>query len=120
MDSTPLTEEERALLSARADAFHAALARGDGGDWNHYVAELPEHFRRIMLSELAIIDLVERWKNGETPLVEDYVARFPELGPVEEVPRALIVEECRCRARAGEQPSLDSYRSRFPRQFADI
>ena len=32
----------------------------------------------------------------------------------------LIFEECRCRAKAGDQPDPDSYRPRFPAQFPAI
>jgi serine/threonine protein kinase len=120
MSSPTLTDDERAQLSARADEFHAALARGGVGDWGPYLAGLPDALRRAVLTELVIIDLIHRWGRGDRPLVEEYLARFPELGPKDRLPAALILEECRCRAKLGEQPSAETYRERFPAQFAEI
>jgi serine/threonine protein kinase len=120
MTSTPLTDEERSKLSARADEFHAALARGGVGDWGPFLAGLPETLRRAVLAELVIIDLMHRWSRGERPLVEEYVARFPELGPADRVPGAVIVEECRCRVKAGDVADPESYRARFPAQYPAI
>src|SRR5262249_35354986 len=49
--------------------------------------------------------------------VEEYIARFPELGPMDSIPSQIIVEECRCRAKAGEQYAVTRYRDRFPIQY---
>jgi serine/threonine protein kinase len=49
--------------------------------------------------------------------VEEYVAKFPELGPIDKVPPQIIVEECRCRAKAGERYDAERYRDRFPVQY---
>ena len=120
MTAPQLTDAERALLSARADEFHAALARGAVGDWEKYLAGLTGAVRRMVLTELVLIDLMHRWGRGEKPLVEEYVARFPLLGTPDQVPAVLILEECRCRAKAGDHPDPESYRSRFPAQFPAI
>jgi serine/threonine protein kinase len=120
MTSPPLSDEDRSKLSARADEFHAALARGGVGDWGPFLAGLPDTLRRAVLAELVIIDLIHRWSRGERPTVEEYAARFPELGPADRVPGAVIVEECRCRAKAGEVVAPESYRARFPAQYPSI
>ncbi|WP_439622110.1 protein kinase domain-containing protein [Gemmata sp.] len=120
MGSLPLSDEDRAQLSARADEFHAALARGGATDWDKYLAGLPDRVRPAVLTELVIIDLGFRWANGERPKVEDYVARFPEFGPVERVPAAVVLEEHRCRMKAGERPDPDAFRHRFPAQYPAI
>jgi serine/threonine protein kinase len=115
--SSSLSDEERALLSVRADEFHAALARGAASDWRPFLAGLPERLRLPVLTELVILDLIHRWEQGQRPEVEEYVARFPELGPADRVPPALVVEECRCRVKAGQRYDIDSYRDRFPAQY---
>jgi hypothetical protein len=120
MGSLPLSEEDRAQLSARADDFHAALVRGGVTDWGKYLAGLPGHIRQKVLDELVIIDLGHRWRHGEQPRVEDYLERFPEFGPPERVPASVILEEHRCRMRAGERPDPESFRERFPAQFPAI
>src|SRR5262245_30575906 len=92
MGTVPLSDSDRVQLSARADEFHAALIRGAAGDWEKFLAGLPEHVRPAVWAELVIIDLAHRWERGERPRVEDYVARFPEFGPVERVPDAVVLE----------------------------
>jgi hypothetical protein len=120
MAHQPLSDDDRTLLSARADEFHAALANGAVTDWERYVAGVPERVRRAVLAELVIIDLGFRWPRGERPRVEDYVARFPELGPVDRVPAAVVLEEHRCRMKAGEAADPDAFRARFPAQYPEV
>ena len=112
--SSPLSDDDRAQLSARADEFHEALRKGAGSDWKPFLADLPERMRRPVLIELVIIDLIHRWENRERPEVEDYLAKFPELGPRDQVPGHIIVEECRCRAKAGEQYSVEALSRSLP------
>jgi hypothetical protein len=118
--SFPLTDDERAQLSARADSFHAALVRGEVGDWRHYLDGVSDRVRAALLPELVIIDLVRRWDRGERPEVEEYVRRFPDFGPADRVPAAVILEECRCRVKAGEVLDTAAYQSRFPTQFPAV
>jgi serine/threonine protein kinase len=115
--TSPLSDDERALLSMRADEFHAALARGAGSDWEPFLKGLPEQVRLAVLNELIIIDLISRWERKERPEIEEYVARYPEYGPIERVPNAAILEEYRCRKKAGERYDIARYQSRFPVQF---
>jgi serine/threonine protein kinase len=75
---------------------------------------------RVVLLELVKIDLEYRWRHGNTIRLEDYLARFPNLGSVGDLPVPLIHEEYRVRSRYGDRPSLDSYRERFPGQFAEL
>jgi tetratricopeptide (TPR) repeat protein/tRNA A-37 threonylcarbamoyl transferase component Bud32 len=96
--------------------------------------------RRELLEEMVKIDLEYRWQragnralvpaspskdvNGrqappdagalpEQPHLEDYVARFPELGPVERLSVELIGEEYRVRQRWGDRPGHAGYAARF-------
>jgi serine/threonine protein kinase len=50
------------------------------------------------------------------PRLEDYVRRYPELGPLEQVSPAIIGEEYRARQRWGDRPAHDDYLARFRRQ----
>ncbi len=92
--------------------------------------------RREFLIELAMIDLERRWKHSsdahsdqETvddttiasspplsakPRLEDYVARYVDLAPIEELPIDLVTHEYQVRHRWGDQPGHDEYRRRFP------
>ena len=109
-----------AQLSMVADAFHAARQKGNVDDWAYYLDAVPEHLRRAALVELVIIDLEYRWREGETPCIEDYLHRFPLLGPREAVPDELILEEVRCRRQAGQAVGLQDIAQRFPHQFPRI
>lgn len=113
----PLSDDERLQLSVRADQFHAALVQGTGSDWEPFLTGLQDQARLAVLTELVIIDLIYRWENKERPEIEEYIARFPELGPRDKVPSTAIVEEYRCRMKAGERYDLSRYESRFPVQF---
>lgn len=118
--NSSLTDTDRALLSARADQFFGALNRNDVDDWEPFLDGLSGATRIAVLTELVIIDLGFRWGKGEKPTVELYVDRFPELGPLDRVPAALIREEHRCRAKAGDPVRAQEYRDRFPVQFDAI
>jgi serine/threonine protein kinase len=47
------------------------------------------------------------------PRVEDYVARYPALGPLSELPIDLIEEEFSVRHLFGDRPGIEEYVSRF-------
>jgi serine/threonine protein kinase len=119
--TTPLSDEERAQLSMRADEFHSVLIHGGSAeDWTPFLAGLQGRVRRAVLTELTILDLIHRWEKKERPEVEEYVRRHPELGPIDEVPNSVIVEEFRCRVKAREQYEISRYQQRFPVQFPQI
>jgi serine/threonine protein kinase len=113
-------QDHDAQLSMVADAFHAAREKGRVDDWTLYLAAVPEHLQREALVELVIIDLEHRWREGENPCIEDYIHRFPLLGPPEAVPDPLIIEEFRCRRQAGQAVALQDIARRFPVQFPRI
>jgi serine/threonine protein kinase len=120
MTSTPEPWDPDAQISMAADAFHAARQKGSVADWTIYLAAVPEHLRREALAELVIIDLEFRWREGEKPCIEDYIHRFPLLGPLEAVPDQLIIEEYRCRREAGQAVTLQEIERRFPLQFPRV
>jgi serine/threonine protein kinase len=78
--------------------------------------------RRESLEELVKIDLQYRWSQpaGQAaPLrwrLEDYVARYQELGRLEQLSCALIGEEYRVRHWWGDRPAIAEYEARFPQQ----
>ncbi len=116
-----LTSDEQIQLSARADAFHSALRRGGvGADWKEHLEGLEGPVRVAVLIELAILDMGHRWQKGERIGVEEYVGRFPELGPLDAISPKLITEEFRSRVATGDSPGLSQFQTRFPVQFSAI
>ena len=101
-----------------------------------------EHSRRAQLEELLKIDLEYRWRRATgqakspvwgpdhdipgpdrvplRPLLEDYLAYFPELGPPEAISPVLIGEEYRVRHRWGDCPGHEEYANRFAFQCKDV
>jgi serine/threonine protein kinase len=96
----PLSPDEKALLSMRADEFQVALMQGAAsGDWSPYLEGVTPAVRRALLTELSVIELNHRWESGEQPSLDEYVERFPELGPRGSEP-ATLREEYERRAGA--------------------
>src|SRR5436190_1917568 len=119
-DRTQVNTDRRAVPAARADEFKAALARDGAPDWEPYLAGLSGTTREAALAEFVALDLAFRWQRGERPRLEGYLERFPEIGPLDRLPAALIREEARCRTAAGEQLDADDYGRRFPEQFPQL
>ncbi len=104
--------------------------------------------RQSLLVELVMIDLWYRWRRTrhgparvpaaagaalqgrtgevtvdalpERPLLEDYVRRYPELGPLEELPPIAIGEEYRARRQWGDRPTHADYAARFRSQADEV
>ncbi len=74
-------------------------------DWT-WINDAADRFERV-------------WKQGPRPRIEDYLAEVEEHRPA-----ALLVEllrvKCELRRRAGEEPGLEEYASRFPEHAARI
>jgi serine/threonine protein kinase len=71
---------------------------------------VPPDFDRAQLFE----DQSTRWRAGERPLVETYLAQHPFLREAPTLVLELIAHEVSLRLRCGEQPSLSEYTTRFP------
>ena len=105
----------------RIDAFLEALDAHGGA------ASLYPHRSRL-LAELVKIDMEYRWRGDESaarmgkdgPLLEHYLERFPELGPVERIPADLIGEEYRLRRRLGERLAHPDFLARFPGRDTEL
>src|SRR5262245_32084328 len=59
-------------------------------------------------------DLARRWRAGERPAVEDYLARYPELADRPEAAVELIYEELCLRQEGGEEGAAADVLRRFP------
>jgi tRNA A-37 threonylcarbamoyl transferase component Bud32 len=108
------------------DAFESRILRFEE-DWERkgpceiadyldHPAALTSQDRRRLLIELVCIDLEFLWRNpraDERMMLEGYAARFPELGPLDELPLELIGEEYRVRQHWGDRPTHAQFLSRF-------
>ncbi len=100
--------------------FREALELAPAADLDQFLPPPGERLRRLALAELIKIEMAFHWQRGLGPLLEDYLARYPELGPAAELDANLVYEEYRLRNLHGEHPTLDTYRSRFPQQYGAL
>jgi tetratricopeptide (TPR) repeat protein/predicted Ser/Thr protein kinase len=108
----------------------------------------PEQVRRRLLEELATLDLHYRWSTAQQlrdgtrgtapsldetqtqpgrslvlpplPTLDDYCRLYPVLGPLEELPLALILEEYCVRRGAGTAIDEDGFSRRFGKRAAEV
>jgi hypothetical protein len=66
------------------------------------------------LTLLLCRDQQQRWRNGERPRVEDYLARHPHLGVNTDCILQLLCGEFLLRQECGQTPAIEEYRERFP------
>lgn len=123
-------------LTIIRDRFEAAWASAAAPELADFLpADDFEVARNSVLIELVIFDLEHRWRANTLeaatlpphtaqfpakPTLEDYVARYPEIGPLELLPAELISEEYRVRRTWGDQPGHEEYLRRFPAQAAEV
>jgi len=67
------------------------------------------------LAAVVRVDLRERWRQGERPAAEEYLARFPRLAAVEEAAVDIVYAEFLAREKQGELPAVAEFAARFPR-----
>ncbi|OAI40614.1 hypothetical protein AYO40_04615 [Planctomycetaceae bacterium SCGC AG-212-D15] len=108
-------------LDAKLEAFEAAWQRGGVPALSAFLPPAADGPRIDLLHELIKLDLEYRWRpasKAERWLLEEYVRRFPELGPLAGLADDLIREEYGVRRAAGAQPEVGEYARRFGRSEA--
>jgi serine/threonine-protein kinase len=76
-DATPLPVQQR--VDAVCRCFEDAWLAGTRPRVEEFLNELPADERPVLLRELLGVEVAYRRQQGETPGVEEYRARFPEL-----------------------------------------
>jgi len=83
--------------------------------------------RSRLLLELICVDLEFRWRkqfsdqgSRERALLEGYAARYPELGPFDQLPLELIGQEYRVRCQWGDHPTHSDFLTRFRTRQEEI
>ena len=107
-------------IQTPVDRFKQAWQKGIPVALDSFLPPPGDPKRTGVLRELVGADLEMRWGRSLGILLEAYLERFPELGPASALPALLILEEYRVRQRHGDQPSLQTYQERFPKQFPEL
>jgi predicted ATPase/predicted Ser/Thr protein kinase len=115
---SPLAEDWVALKHA-VKRFEQAWRQAPRPGIDNYLP-IDAPLRSRVLIELVHIDLELRLKAGETALVEEYLARYPELTDDRAVTLGLIAAEYELRRRREPGLALDEYLQRFPQHHAAL
>jgi serine/threonine protein kinase/predicted ATPase len=115
---SPPIEDWSALKDA-VQRFEDGWRQGIRPAINEYLPA-SDPLRSRVLIELVHIDLELRLKAGEAARVEEYLARFPELGGERAITLDLIVAEHELRRRRESGLTLDDYVERFPQYRAEL
>lgn len=110
------------LLQELLERFEKAWQESDSVNLADYLPPSGASLRPYALHELIKTDLAIRWKRGQFVVLDFYVEKFPELGPLAELPLDLILEEFHVRHlyASHDPPSLEEYERRFPKQFPEL
>jgi serine/threonine-protein kinase len=99
--------------------FEYAWRRGERPEIDEYLpTNDPERVPKLV--ELIHVELECRLKHGETPRVEDYLKRYPELTADPAVVLDLIVAEFQVRRRTDTTVTPAEYLERFPQFSAQL
>jgi serine/threonine protein kinase/sugar lactone lactonase YvrE len=109
---TQLSEPDRLALESRLVDFDLTWT---GGALDEQARALSDpRLRRAALIEMIKIDLERRWRQGARPRLEEYLARYPELGGDQGPPADLLWSESQVRGQFGEAAGYADYAVRFP------
>ncbi len=120
------------IVDALCQRFERDWMDGSDPEIRDFLSGSPPKLRRALLLELLQIDLERRWQASASgsktssagiahdPLLEDYVAAFPELGAVDQLPIEAVMTEFRVRWSWGDRPGLEHYVSRFGDRSAEL
>lgn len=108
---TTFTSQQSAGLHGVVARFEDACRAGAAPEIDAFLPA-DGSIRRRALIELICIDLEHRCQDGQSPRVEDYLQRYPELDDQEAL-RQLVAAECRAR-RLDSSAAMSDYQCRFP------
>ena len=107
-------------VGTRLESFVAAWESGIVPSIVDHLPGEPAASRRLVLVEMVKVDLEYRARAGQSPRVEDYAARHPELAEEDGPPVELICEEYHVRKSRGERVGLGDLCRRFPGRTREI
>jgi serine/threonine protein kinase len=115
-----LKTEDWQRLQLLAEMLEDAWEKTENVDLGQLLPPTEDPLRAVVLQEFVKTDLEIRWRKSRGWIMEDYLRRFPELGPAAAPPAELLYEEYRVRQLYGDSPPLASYQQRFPQSFEEL
>src|SRR5436309_5373142 len=92
----PLEPSDWDQVQKVANSFKKALQTTSAVDLERFLPR-PGRVRAWALVELVKVDLAFRWEHGRGVLLDHYLEKYPDLGPRQELPAALVYQEYRQR-----------------------
>jgi serine/threonine protein kinase len=118
--STATVEAAWNEVAERLEAFVAAWESGAAPAIADHLPAGPPARRRLVLVELVKVDLEFRARGPRPPLVEDYLAAFPELADADGPPVELLCEEYHVRRAHGAAADVANLCRRFPGRAVEL
>lgn len=115
MPDDALSLKQLEAIDSLVNRFEDAWDSGTPPEISAVLGEMSDadrSLRRRVLIDLIAIDLAKRW-NRTADKVEDYLAFWPELGTVDDVPVEIVVEEYQVRRRLGDPVPHQEFEQRF-------
>lgn len=90
--SPNLSDDLLRRIDQTCDEFETAWKSGSRPFVDDFLSDFPEQARMVLLKELLPIEIAWRQRSGETPTVESYLFRFPQLD--EHLLKTLLPSTC--------------------------
>src|SRR5437868_14597625 len=119
-NSKDLPPREWDRLESLVSRFERAWQEGEAVDLRHFLPPEGDALRLRALKELVLSEMEIRWRRGQRPLLEEYLARFPELNEQSTLHASLLAAEYQVRHRHGDRPPVAGYEERFPALFGSF
>lgn len=117
LPSTPPWLSGSALDEEAIKKFEHAWRNGERPNLADHLTDPDDH---ALLIELVHVELELRFRQQESPRIEDYLERFPVLETQPGALRDLLRAEIENRQRYSSTPDLQEYLHRFPQQQAIV
>ena len=123
-----LSRSVQRRIDLLCDRFEEAWQAGNVPSIGASLEEIELAARQELLQELVILDLGYRWSRPSDqdqpadppphdlparPLLDDYLAAFPELESLQQLPLSVLREELRVRERFDRCPNREEYAQHF-------
>src|SRR5260370_39720289 len=105
-DLGDLTQEEWESLQEKLDRFEKTWQQADAVDLNRFLPARGDRRRLVALEEFIKTELEIRWRKGQTPLLEEYLKRFPEVAEAPHLRTHLVCEEFGVRRPHRHKPDV--------------
>lgn len=107
---------QREIVEECVLAYELDFRDGRPRSLTEYLPAGSTALRKTVLMELIKVELGLRWKQGERPRLEEYLTRYPQVGPRDTLPPDLVYEGYLAARAQGADVELEQFCVAFPHQ----